>query len=440
MKLSLDKLNILVLHSLGDINAVPFFLRHHVFILERNCSGHNYLYHDTALPLPQFIKDTPFDLIVLDVTLLCGRWLPVKTFDRLKSEYSFVKDSNAVKIAFPQDEYDCNELLDEWMCEWRVDIVYSVIAEHWDLIYPKYHKVGEIRLGYTGYIDETLMDVKVKPFDSRRIDVGYRARKLLPYFGRIGETKWTIGRDFSRRAEAVCLNIDIELGEQGTLLGQSWLDFINDSKFTLGANSGSSLLDPRGKIQYDVRAYVRNHPDAPFEEVEAACFKGLDGLHEFTAISPRVMEAALLNSCQILVEGHYSGLIQPWEHYIPINSDASDFERVFEAMQDQQSVQKMISRCRSAILDTSELRCQNKAKKIINATTGLISQKNVRTSCDEVERAIDRYKIHLTQERYEVVWRQRRLRQKVVRALNNHPTLSRLARLAYDYANKLKRF
>jgi hypothetical protein len=169
-------------------------------------------------------------------------------------------------------------------------------------------------------------------------------------------------------------------------------------------------------------------------------FKGLDGLHEFTAISPRVMEAALLNSCQILVEGHYSGLIQPWEHYIPINSDASDFERVFEAMQDQQSVQKMISRCRSVILDTSELRCQNKAKKIINATTALISQKNVRTSCDEVERAIERYKIHVTQERYEVVWRQRRLRQKVVRALNNHPTLSRLARLAYDYANKLKRF
>ena len=103
MKLSLDKLNILVLHSLGDIRAVPFFLKHHVFILERSSPGHNYLYHDTTLPLPQYIKDTPFDLIVLDVTLLCGRWLPTKTFERLKSEYSFVKDSNAVKIAFPQE-------------------------------------------------------------------------------------------------------------------------------------------------------------------------------------------------------------------------------------------------------------------------------------------------------------------------------------------------
>jgi hypothetical protein len=221
-------------------------------------------------------------------------------------------------------------------------------------------------------------------------------------------------------------------------LGQSWLDFINNSKFTLGANSGSSLLDPRGKIQHDVRAYMRNHPDAPFEDVEAACFKGMDGLREFTAISPRVMEAALLNSCQILVEGRYSGLIEPWEHYIPIKSDASDFERVFMAMQDQPAVQKMISRCRSAILDTSELRCQNKAKKIIDATTELISKKNVRTSCDEVERGIERYKIHVTQEGYEVVWRQRRLRQKVVYALNSYPTLSRLARLAYDYANKLK--
>ena len=436
MKLSLDKLNILVLHSLGDIKAVPFFLKHHVFILERSSPGHNYLYHDTALPLPQYIKDTPFDLIVLDVTLLCGRWLPTKTFERLKSEYSFVKDSNAVKIAFPQDEYDCHELLDEWMCEWRIDIVYSVIAEHWNLLYPKYHKTGEIRLGYTGYIDEALMDVKIKPFDMRPIDVGYRARKLLPYFGRIGETKWTIGRDFPRRAEAVGLNIDIKLGEQGTLLGETWLDFIGNSKFTLGANSGSSLLDPRGKIQHDVRTYVRDHPDASFEEVEAACFKGLDGVHEFTAISPRVMEAALLNSCQILVEGRYSGLIEPWEHYIPIKSDASDFERVFEAMQDQPAVQKMISRCRSAILDASDLRCQNKAQKIIDTTTALISKKNVRTSSDEVQRVIQRYKIDVTPELYELVWRQRRLRQKVVRALNNSPVLLRLARLAYSYVNK----
>jgi hypothetical protein len=431
-----DKLNVLVLHSLGDEKAAPFFLKHHVYILERNCPGHNYLYHDTALPLPQYIKDTSFDLIVLDVTLLCGRWSPTKAFERLKSEYSFVKDSDAVKIAFPQDEYDCNELLDEWMCEWRVDIVYSVIAEHWDILYPKYHKTGDIRLGYTGYVDEALMDIKTKPFDLRQIDVGYRARKLLPYFGEIGETKWTIGRDFTKRAELASLNVDIELGERGALLGKDWLDFINNSKFTLGANSGSSLLDPRGKIQHDVRDYVMHRPEAPFEDVEAACFPGLDGQYEFTAISPRIMEAALLNSCQILVEGRYSDLIEPWEHFIPIKGDTSDFERVLEAMKDQSAVQKMISRCRSAILDTADLRCQNKAQKIIDATVALIAKKNVRSSCADVQRVIDKYKREITKDRYEIIWRQRRFRQSVVRALNKSPSMLKLARLGYSYVNK----
>jgi hypothetical protein len=436
MVLGFDKLNILVLHSLGDIKAVPFFLRHHVFILERNCPGHNYLYHDTALPLPQYVKDTSFDLIILDVTFLCARWSPARIFERLKNEYDFVRTSDAVKIAFPQDEYDCNEILDEWMCDWQIDIVYSVISEHWDLLYPRYHKSGEIRLGFTGYIDETLIDVKRKPFNSRCIDIGYRARKLLPYFGRLGETKWTIGRDVAACAKSSGLAADIVIGDQGTLLGEAWLDFINDSKFTLGANSGSSLLDPRGKIQHDVRAYLRTHSAAPFEEVEEACFKGLDGHYQFTAISPRVMEAALLDSCQILVVGRYSDLIEPWEHYIPIKSDASDFDQVLEVMKDQALVQQMVKKCRSTILDTYDLRCQNKAKKILDAAADVMIRKKVSSSCDKVERVILRYKNDVTQERYEIVWRQRRIRQRVVQALNDYPVLLRLAHIAYSFVNK----
>ena len=434
--MSLDKLNILVLHSLGDIEAVPFFLRHHVYILERNRPGHNYLYHDTALPLPKYVQDTPFDVIILDVTLLCARWLPARVFSRLKDNYDFVKTSNAVKMAFPQDEYDCNEILDDWMCDWKVDIVYSVISEHWDVLYPKYHQIGVIRLGFTGYIDESLIDVPRKQFANRSIDIGYRARKLLPYFGRLGETKWTIGRDVAAKAQATGLTADIVIGDQGTLLGKLWLDFINDSKFSLGANSGSSLLDPRGTIQQRVRAYLHRYPTASFDEVEASCFKGLDGQFEFTAISPRVMEAALLDSCQILVEGRYSGIVQPWEHYIPVNSDASNFDQVLDAMKDTGRVLKMIRQCRSAILDAGDLRAATKAGKIIQAAMELIAKKNVRSSCDSVERAIQRYTNEMTREKFENVWRRRRIRQRVVRVLNDYPQVLRMARMAYTYMNR----
>jgi hypothetical protein len=431
----MDKLNILVLHSLGDIESAPLFLRHHVFLLQKNYPEHNYLYHDTALPLPSYVRETAFDLIILDVTFLCARWNAPKVLSRIKKEYEFVKYSDAVKIAFPQDEYDCNEILDEWMCEWNVDIVYSVISEHWDVLYPKYHKIGNIRLGFTGYVDESLIDRRRKPFRERNIDIGYRAKKLLPYFGRLGETKWTIGRDVAEHAKAVGLNVDISLGDKSTLFGEAWLEFIDNSKFTLGANSGSSLLDPRGKIQHDVRNYFIDHPGATFSEIEELYFKGLDGQFSFTAISPRVMEAALLDSCQILVEGEYSNILSPKEHYIPIKSDASDFDQVLEVMKDQSLIDQMVSKCRSAILDTSDLRSRNMARKILDAAADFISRKKVRYSVEDVAGVINRYKREMTKERYEIIWRQRKIRQKVVELLRDYPVALRLARGAYSYIN-----
>ena len=432
----MDKLNILVIHSLGDPAFAPFFLKQHVFALRTEHPEHNYIYHDTALALPDFVKDADFDAIILDVTLLCARWGSPEQFRKLKESFSFVKDSNAVKIAFPQDEYDCNEILDDWMCEWNIDLVYSVISSNWDILYPNYHKHGKIRLGYTGYINEKLIDYVRKPFDDRTIDVGYRARKLPPYFGHIGEIKWTIGRDVEIECKKSGLRSDIILGESGYLGGHQWLDFINDCKFTLGSNSGSSLLDPNGNIQRKVKKYLAEHPDAEFEEVESQCFKDLDRRYSFTAISPRVMEAALLDSCQILVEGEYSGIIQPWEHYIPIKEDASDFDEVFRAMQDKGLVSKMISSCRIAILDDDNLRYRNKANTVIETISALASKKHTATNTDEVTRICSRYNNEMTNV-YTNYWRRQEYRQKLVSLIDRYPSISRLVRKTYRYTKGL---
>lgn len=434
--MGVDKLNILVLHSLGDIDSVPLFLRHHVFLLQKNCAHHNYLYHDTALPLPRYVQETRFDVIILDVTFLCARWAAPKIFSKLKNKYDFVKNSDAVKMAFPQDEYDCNEILDEWMCEWNVDVVYSVISENWDVLYPKYHSTGSIRLGFTGYIDESLIDRGRKPFFERRIDIGYRARKLPPYFGRLGEVKWTIGRDVSALAAIAGLKVDISVGDKGTLLGEAWLDFIDDSKFTLGANSGSSLLDPHGQIQRNVRNYVRKYPEYSFAQIEELFFKGLEGQFCFTAISPRVMEAALLDSCQILVEGKYSNILVPWEHYIPIKSDASDFDLVLEAMKDNFLVNKIIKNARSAILDTDELRSKNLAQKVLDEAVSIASRKNVRSSCPDVESVIKRYNDEMLSAKYGAQWRRRNIRNRGIQLIGKFPAIDRLVRVAYSYINK----
>lgn len=421
----MERLCILVLHCLGNPDLAPAFLNHHVFALQRNFPDNDYLYHDATLPLPDYVSEQDFHAIVLDVTFLTARWASLEFLSARKNAYDFVRESSAIKIAFPQDDYDCNVLLDDWMCEWNVDVVFSVIATGWEVLYPRYHMQGNIRLAYTGYIDESLINWPNKPFQQRTIDIGYRAKKLPPYFGRVGQTKWTIGRDVARLARNSGLNVDIELGEQGTLFGDAWLKFISNSKFTLGSNSGSSLLDPIGDIQRHVRAYLIAYPEADFEAIELACFPGQEGLHRFTAISPRILEAALLNSAQILVDGEYSGIIKPSEHYIAIREDASNFEEVKSIMSDTDEVIKMISRCRDAILSVDALRYRNKAKMILDLVGDLATRKNIVVNHSRVKNTISRYMADMPH-RYKFHWQLQKLRMSVARGVAPYPFLHRI--------------
>ncbi len=54
----------------------------------------------------------------------------------------------------------------------------------------------------------------------------------------------------------------------------------------------------------------------------------------YRAISPRVFEAAMTKTCQILTRGDYSGVIEPDIHYIPIEPDFSDYKEALSKFRD----------------------------------------------------------------------------------------------------------
>lgn len=359
------KLNIIVLYHLGIAKSMPAFLKQHIFCLRNYFPKNRYLYHNVLLHSPENLKRLDVDALILDVTILGIRWGNRESFHQFLADYSFLADLPVIKIALPQDEYDCHLLLDNWMTDWKIDIVYSVLAKHWDVLYPRYSKAGNIELAYTGYLDETLLQYKPKPYHQRQIDIGYRARKLPPYFGKIGETKWQIGLSVDKKARELNLLTDIAVGDSATLHNQSWYDFIENCKFMLGSNSGSSLLDPTGLIQANIRNYLVTHPHANYEEIKSLFFSDQADKYSFTAISPRVLEAAMLKSCQILVKGEYSGILEPWVHYIPIEEDASNFSEVYDFMQNENAVLNMIDRCREKILSVPELQYTHHAARII---------------------------------------------------------------------------
>jgi hypothetical protein len=135
------------------------------------------------------------------------------------------------------------------------------------------------------------------------------------------------------------------------------------------------MLDPQGNIQEKVSSYLYFHPDADFEEIEAACFPGEDK-YKFSAISPRIFECAMAKSCQILIEGNYLDVLKPQEHYISLKPDFSNIKEVIGQMQDTENVKRMIDNCYDVLINSKQFHYQNFAKQILDVIEKIKGKKN----------------------------------------------------------------
>ena len=365
-------MKILILHGLDDIATSRRTSIHHALFLPRHAPQHDYWFHAAHAPVTDALRREEFDAIIIDTTFLCWRWVkPAEQyFAPLKANYDFLRDSHAIKIAFPQDEYDHSQILEDWLTDWKIDIIYSVCFDDRAVFYPHLQHNAEIRFGYTGLFepaDLSLVSRHAMPWRDRPIDVGYRARRLPPYFGRFGMLKSDIADRFDAAAAGSNLVLDISCEAKDALPGDTWLRFLGSCRFILGCESGSSLLDPQGDIQMCCNAYRAQHPDAGYEEVETACFPGLDRENPFKAISPRLFEAAATGCAQILVPGHYAGVLRPWEHYLPLAPDVSNIDEIVDAMRDTDRMEAMAAASRKALLDDSRFSYAAYAADVLSA-------------------------------------------------------------------------
>ncbi len=387
-------LRILILHRMGDPLQWRSSVRELELSLFEQRPEHTYIVHDVELSFPAFLKDMDYDGIVLGPTFLGVRRFP-KLLKQMKKEYSFVEQSPAYKIALPQDDYDCGAILDEWLTGWKIDELVTVIDGYRDLLYPNYGKRGKIRLGYTGYVSDRWIEYwsAPAPFGSRKIDVCYRSKRLPPNFGRIGVVKGIIGDLFKEGVGDTKLIMDISTRMEDFIPGEKWNQFIGNSRSCLTANSGSSLFDPYGEIRRKVNEYVRDHKNAPFEEVERNCFPDEDGIHMMTALSPRNIEAALSETVQIAVRGKYSGILREDRDYLPLNDDASNAKEVEKMLSDDLFLKRISSSAKEAVLSIDALRYGNHLDRIIDGITmhkrsDFSSQKH-----DEFVRLKNRYEL-----------------------------------------------
>lgn len=310
------------------IDALEVFSRHRVRRLEM------------LGDIPASLDLDRFDVIIVHYTLvLCSDYY-VSPSARQR-----LARARALKAMFIQDEYRFVDRTVAAMQEAGIGLLFTCVPEEEiEKVYPAAKLPGVTKVNVlTGYVPARLLTLPLRPLAERPIDVGYRSRDLPAWLGRLGQEKMHIGRRFRQDAASCDLILDISAREEDRLYGTSWIRFVRNCKAMLGVESGASVFDFTGEIQRNVDAHVARDPSAGFETLHDLYFAEAEGKIRLAQISPRCFEAAALGTLMIMYEGHYSGILQPWRHYVPLKKDHSNFGDVLSVVKDMKRATDIVA-------------------------------------------------------------------------------------------------
>lgn len=341
--------------------------------------------------------------------------------------------SRAYKIAFFQDEHFACRRRFNFLNDFQVDCVYTCLEpSEFSKVYGAYTEVPKLVSNLPGYVSEGLLETGQRftlPDGRRPIDVGYRGRPLAVYMGRGAQEKHLIGRRFAELAAGSGLRLDIAGGEGDRLYGDDWYRFISRCRAVLGVESGVSAFDLEGEVYAE---YVRL-----LEERGAVGIADLESLSEwedvvyYRTISPRHFEAAALRACQVLFEGRYSGILQPMVHYIPLEKDFSNMERVIALIKDAEVRGELTRNAHRDLIASGEWGYE----RLIESVDGTLQEAGVSEEPDSAGQAALRSALR----RGALVRRTRRQLDWLLRALLSRPLVIRAARLVHPVTSRVRR-
>jgi hypothetical protein len=336
---------VLVLYQHTAPGPMRSALRQKVRLLEVSATHHEIVYWNAGYSVPRAIRRLTVDAVILDNTLLVARWAP--EFAARRPTFDWLAGVGALKIAFPQDDYNHAHVLDDWLADLGVDVVFSAFGpEYRELLYPRLRATARFEKCLTGYVDEldvTRHAAVVVPHDRRGLDLAYRAQALTPRFGRLGQFKHTVADTVAPAARAAGLRVDVSTDPRDAVLGDRWFSFIASARAVLGSESGASAIDRRGELMAAERTMLAEQPGLAFADFDSAMPAGWDGQLP-GSVGPRHLEAAAARTCQVLVEGGYDGVLEPEVHYLPVRRDGSDVGFVVERLADHKLVEATATR------------------------------------------------------------------------------------------------
>lgn len=292
--------------------------------------------------LPATLDLNRFDVIGIHYTLHISdpnnHWLSSAAMNRIAA-------FNGPKCIWMHDEYRRVNDIAAKLCHMGIDTIFTVIPEPVARTVYSADRVGgaKVHTILAGYVSPSLEQMTAPPFETRPVEIGYRARRPPFWLGRLGQEKVDIGLATEAQAIARGMKVDISVEEADRIYGEAWIAFLKNSKATLCVESGSSIIDFNGQIEIAVEDAVRGNPQAKFEDVIPLLGEA-DGKLVINCISPRIFEMAACRTLIIAFPGEYSGMIDPWVHYVPLEKDLSNFDEVVEVLNDAQRCASIIAR------------------------------------------------------------------------------------------------
>ena len=249
-----------------------------------------------------------------------------------------------LKFLFIQDEYDFPKRTWSWINRLGMQLVFTVVPESGvSTVYPP-SEFPHTRFvsNLTGYVPEELPPVEDVPWPSQRsLMIGYRGRPLPVRYGQLGLEKIAVGAIVKAYCEQTGVACDIAWAEESRIYGPKWYEFVVSCRAMLGSESGSNVFDWDGNLKQTIEAFRSSRPGVEDDTIyrELIVPLEIDGL--MNQLSPRVFEAIASRTILVLFEGNYSGVIRPWEHYIPLKKDGSNLPEVMLKLADGDFVDNM---------------------------------------------------------------------------------------------------
>ncbi|WP_342721458.1 hypothetical protein [Acidovorax sp. FHTAMBA] len=299
-------------------------------------SKNNHLYMHAGLP------DVQFDFAVFDVILI--HYSARVAFGHISGVLrSKISKHSGRKILFVQDEYDLTSNVWGAIDELGVSTVFTCVPTlHREDIYPS-ARFPNVRFvsTLTGYCPESIQEAFLPPSAvNRPISIGYRGRALPYFYGDLGQEKLEIAKGMQLACKQRGISCDIEWDEEKRIYGSDWPRFLMDCKATLGTESGANRFDFDGSLRKAVNGALAEHPELSYAEFKRR-MGWADEQPIMNQISPRFFEAITYRTALILFEGRYSGILQPWVHYIPLRKDFSNVDDVIAAVSDDSLLDRL---------------------------------------------------------------------------------------------------